>query len=76
MIDLILGDFLPYIIAGFGALASVVVAYLKGRSSANAKRDADEMQNAYKNERLRDEIDNRNDGPDARDSLRDKWGRD
>ena len=76
MIELILGDFLPYIIAGLGALASVVMAYLKGRSSANAKRDAEEMQNAYKNERLRDEIDNRNDGPHARDRLRDKWGRD
>jgi len=76
MIELILGDFLPYIIAGLGALASVVMAYLKGRSSANAKRDAEEMQNAYKNERLRDEIDNRNDGSDARDSLRDQWGRD
>ena len=75
MIDLILGDFLPYIIAGFGALASVVVAYLKGRSSANAKRDAEDMQNAYKNERLRDEIDNRNDGSDARDSLRNDWKR-
>ena len=76
MIELILGDFLPYIIAGLGALASVVMAYLKGRSSANAKRDAEEMQNAYKNERLRDEIDNRNDGSDARDRLRDEWGRD
>jgi len=75
MIDLILGDFLPYIIAGLGALASVVVAYLKGRSSANAKRDADEMQNAYNNERLRNEIDARNDGPDARDRLRDDWQR-
>jgi len=76
MIELILGDFLPYIIAGLGALASVVMAYLKGRSSANAKRDAEDMQNAYKNERLRDEIDNRNDGSDARDRLRDEWGRD
>ena len=76
MIELILGDFLPYIIAGLGALASVVMAYLKGRSSANAKRDAEEMQNAYKNERLRDEIDNRNNSSDARDRLRDKWGRD
>ena len=75
MIELILGDFLPYIIAGLGALASVMVAYLKGRSSANAKRDAEEMQNAYKNERLRDEIDNRNDGSDARDSLRNDWKR-
>jgi len=75
MIELILGDFLPYIIAGLGALASVVMAYLKGRSSANAKRDAEEMQNAYQNERLRDEIDNRNNSSDARDSLRDDWQR-
>jgi len=36
MIELIIGDFLPYIIAGIGALASVVVAYFRGRSSANA----------------------------------------
>jgi len=75
MIELILGDFLPYIIAGLGALASVVMAYLKGRSSANAKRDEEEMQNAYQNERLRDEIDNRNNSSDARDSLRDDWQR-
>jgi len=53
-----------------------VVAYLKGRSSANAKRDGEEMQNAYQNERLRDEIDNRNNSSDARDRLRDQWGRD
>ena len=72
ILDLIIGP----IGAGLAALASVVVAYLKGRSSANAKRDAEEMQNAYKNERLRNEIDNRNDGPDARDRLRDEWGRD
>ena len=75
MIKLILGDFLPYIIAGLGALASVVMAYLKGRSSANAKRDAEDMQNAYNNERLRNEIDACNDGPDARDRLRDDWQR-
>jgi len=75
MIGAILGDFLPYIIAGLGALASVVMAYLKGRSSANAKRDAEEMQNAYNNERLRNEIDARNDSPDARDRLRDDWQR-
>ena len=76
MIELILGDFLPYIIAGLGAIATIAGAYFKGRSSANAKRDAEDMQNAYKNERLRDEIDNRNNSSDARDRLRDQWGRD
>jgi len=76
MIELILGDFLPYIIAGLGTLAALVGAYSKGRSAANAKRDAEQMQGAYENERLRDEIDTRNEGSDARDGLRDEWGRD
>jgi len=71
ILDLIIGP----IGAGLAALAALLVAYFKGRSSANAKRDAEEMQNAYKNERLRDEIDNRNDGSDARDRLRDDWKR-
>jgi len=72
MIDLIIGP----IGAGLAALAALLVAYFRGRSSANAERDAEEMQNAYQHERLRDEIDNRNDGSDARDRLRDEWGRD
>ena len=58
------------------AKAMVLFAYLKGRSDAHKRRDADEMTDAYMRERTRDEID-RNVARDgnARDRLRADWQR-
>ena len=65
------------IIGGIGAIiAALVLGRWQGGRDAKAKRDADDMTDAYNRERTRNEIDRNTSGPDARDRLRDKWRRD
>ena len=40
ILDLITGGIVPYLIAVLGAVAAIVMAFFRGKASANAKRDA------------------------------------
>jgi hypothetical protein len=40
ILDLITGGIGPYLIAALGAMAALVMAFFRGKASANAKRDA------------------------------------
>jgi len=68
-----LGGILAAVGAVIGALA---LGRWQGKSGAVAKRDADDMKDAYNRERTRNEIDRSTSGPNARDRLRKDWGRD
>lgn len=58
-------------------LAAVTAIYRKGVSDTNTQRDADEMRNAYNNERQRNEIeDSVSRSNNSRDSLYKHWKRD
>lgn len=65
-------------IIGFVGLAWIALfrAKRQGAKDATAKRDAQDMENAYDRERTRDEIDRNTAGADARDRLRKDWRRD
>ena len=65
------------IVAGIGAIiAALFLGRYTGGRDAKAKRDADDMTDAYDRERTRNEIDRNSATGDARDRLRDKWRRD
>ncbi len=76
MIDLILGNVWPYVIAAFTAFAGVAGVYFKGRADAKAKRKADEMQ-AHKEtvERVLDETPSADPADDIRKRLRERAGK-
>jgi len=57
MIELLLGDFLPYIVAGVAAVGAVVAAYLKGGKDRDRKRDIENAARAAKTqERIYDAL--------------------
>jgi len=55
MIELLLGDFLPYILTGVGAVAAVVLAYLKGGRDRDRKRKLEERERYIDTEERIDE---------------------
>ena len=64
------------ILAGLGALiAALFLGRYTGGRDARAKRDADDMTDAYDRERTRNEIDRNSATGDARDRLRKDWQR-
>ena len=56
--------------------AALIAGRRQGASSANSKRDADDMEDAYNRERTRDEIERNSASTNARDRLRKSWRRD
>ena len=64
------------ILGGVGAVvAALVLGRWQGGRDANAKRDADDMKDAYDRERTRNEIERNSANGDARGKLRKDWQR-
>ena len=65
------------ILAGLGALiAALALGRYTGGRDARARRDAEDMTDAYDRERTRNEIERNSATGDARDRLRKSWRRD
>ena len=64
------------ILGGLGAVAAaLVLGRWQGSRDANAKRDADDMKDAYQREVTRNEIERDSANGDARGKLRKDWQR-
>ena len=64
------------ILGGLGAVvAALVLGRRQGSRDANAKRDADDMKDAYQREVTRNEIERDSANGDARKRLRKDWQR-
>ena len=64
------------ILGGLGAVAAaLVLGRWQGSRDARAKRDADDMKDAYQREVTRNEIERDSATGDARDRLRKDWQR-
>lgn len=78
MIDLILGDIWPYVIAAVTAIAGALGLYMKGRADAKAKRKADEAARKIKTletaREVKADVDEKSDADVRRDLSR--WVRD
>ncbi len=76
MLDLILSNVWPYVIAAFTAIAGALGLYFKGRADAKAKRKADELQ-AHKDtvERVLDEQASADPADDIRRRMRERAGK-
>jgi len=71
MIDLIIGNALPYILAAGALIAGVVTAYLRGRKDATSKAEKRAVDEYIKTRGRMDEVDIPTHGADV-----DKWLRD
>mgnify|MGYP006382999517 FL=1 len=76
MIDILLGQFGGWIVAGLSFVAGAVGLYLKGRRDARRGAALDAAKDTIKSHEVRNDVEADIDrGPDPKQRLRDGWRR-